>query len=168
MYLKYDNMHTNRIFNALICINNHANSCIIACYQGGDELFIFSNEFYILTRLVTQVFLCLSSHQIFWYKTWYLRWRKFFYSYSIPCPKLLPMETTNLSRVRSTTFLQSNAHHLITLLIQVFPWCWTDPPIAHELTSRDHPNYPTFFMASIISKVLEHHHHSIHDMGYEF
>ena len=28
MYLKYDNMHTNRIFNALDCINNHVNSCI--------------------------------------------------------------------------------------------------------------------------------------------
>ena len=27
MYLKYDNKHTNRIFNALICINNHVNSC---------------------------------------------------------------------------------------------------------------------------------------------
>ena len=28
MYLKYDNMHTNKIFNALICINNHVNLCI--------------------------------------------------------------------------------------------------------------------------------------------
>ena len=28
MYSQYDNMHTNRIFNALICINNHVNSCI--------------------------------------------------------------------------------------------------------------------------------------------
>ena len=27
MYLKYDNMHTNKIFNALNCINNHVNSC---------------------------------------------------------------------------------------------------------------------------------------------
>ena len=27
MYLKYDNMHTNRIFNALNCINDHVNSC---------------------------------------------------------------------------------------------------------------------------------------------
>ena len=27
MYLKYDNMHTNKIFNALIFINNHVNSC---------------------------------------------------------------------------------------------------------------------------------------------
>ena len=26
MHSKYDNMHTNRIFNALICINNHINS----------------------------------------------------------------------------------------------------------------------------------------------
>ena len=28
MYLKYDNMHTNGTFNALIYINNHVNSCI--------------------------------------------------------------------------------------------------------------------------------------------
>ena len=28
MHLKYDNMQTNRIFNALICINNQVNSCI--------------------------------------------------------------------------------------------------------------------------------------------
>ena len=28
MYSKYDNMHTNRIFNALNCINNHVNLCI--------------------------------------------------------------------------------------------------------------------------------------------
>ena len=28
MYLKYDNMHTNVIINAFICINNHVNSCI--------------------------------------------------------------------------------------------------------------------------------------------
>ena len=28
MYLKYDNMHTNRKINAFICINNHINSCI--------------------------------------------------------------------------------------------------------------------------------------------
>ena len=28
IYSQYDNMHTNRIFNALICINNHVNSCI--------------------------------------------------------------------------------------------------------------------------------------------
>ena len=28
MHLKYDNMHTNRIFNDLNCINNHINSCI--------------------------------------------------------------------------------------------------------------------------------------------
>ena len=28
MYIKYDNMHTNGIINALICINNHVNSCI--------------------------------------------------------------------------------------------------------------------------------------------
>ena len=27
MYLKYDNMHTNVIINAVICINNHVNSC---------------------------------------------------------------------------------------------------------------------------------------------
>ena len=28
IYLKYDNMHTFRIINAFICINNHVNSCI--------------------------------------------------------------------------------------------------------------------------------------------
>ena len=28
MYLKYDNMHTNELFNAIICINNHLNSCM--------------------------------------------------------------------------------------------------------------------------------------------
>ena len=28
MYLKYDNMHTYEIVNALIYINNHVNSCI--------------------------------------------------------------------------------------------------------------------------------------------
>ena len=28
MHLKYDNMLTNGIFNALICINNHVNSII--------------------------------------------------------------------------------------------------------------------------------------------
>ena len=28
MYLKYDNMYTNGIINAFICINNHVNSCI--------------------------------------------------------------------------------------------------------------------------------------------
>ena len=27
IYLKYDNMHTNRTFNAFNCINNHVNSC---------------------------------------------------------------------------------------------------------------------------------------------
>ena len=27
IHLKYDCMHTNRIFNSLICINNHVNSC---------------------------------------------------------------------------------------------------------------------------------------------
>ena len=34
MHSKYDNMHTNGMFNALICINNH----VIACYHepGGD------------------------------------------------------------------------------------------------------------------------------------
>ena len=28
MHSKYDNMHTNGIFNALISINNHVNLCI--------------------------------------------------------------------------------------------------------------------------------------------
>ena len=29
IYSKYDNMHENRIFYALICFNNHIISCII-------------------------------------------------------------------------------------------------------------------------------------------
>ena len=28
MHSKYDNMHSKGIFNALVCINNHVNSCI--------------------------------------------------------------------------------------------------------------------------------------------
>ena len=28
MHSKYNNMHTSGIFNTLICINNHVNSCI--------------------------------------------------------------------------------------------------------------------------------------------
>ena len=28
IHSQYDNMHTNGIFNALICINNRVNSCI--------------------------------------------------------------------------------------------------------------------------------------------
>ena len=28
IYLKYDNMHTFRVINAFICINNHVNSFI--------------------------------------------------------------------------------------------------------------------------------------------
>ena len=28
MHSKYDNMHTNRIFNTLNCINNHVNLCM--------------------------------------------------------------------------------------------------------------------------------------------
>ena len=33
--LKYDNMHTFGIINALICINNHVNSCINSMLSGG-------------------------------------------------------------------------------------------------------------------------------------
>ena len=36
MQLKYDNMHTNGIFNALICVNNHVNSCINCILSGGQ------------------------------------------------------------------------------------------------------------------------------------
>ena len=35
MHLKYDYMHTNRIFNVLICINNHVNpytNCMLSHY----------------------------------------------------------------------------------------------------------------------------------------
>ena len=34
MYLKYDNMHTNVIINAFICIDNHVNSCIKCMLSG--------------------------------------------------------------------------------------------------------------------------------------
>ena len=34
MHSKYDNMHTNRIFNALNYINNHVNSCINSMLSG--------------------------------------------------------------------------------------------------------------------------------------
>ena len=33
IYLKYDNMHTMGVINVFICINNHVNSCINACYH---------------------------------------------------------------------------------------------------------------------------------------
>ena len=35
MYSKYDNMYTNGIYNAFICINNHVNSfinCMLSIY----------------------------------------------------------------------------------------------------------------------------------------
>ena len=41
MHLKYDNMNTSRIFNALICINNHVNSCInciLLCIENIGDL----------------------------------------------------------------------------------------------------------------------------------
>ena len=45
IYLKYDNMHTNRIINAFICINNHVNSFIKCMLSGirtdqSSELFL--------------------------------------------------------------------------------------------------------------------------------
>ena len=36
MHSKYDSMHNNEIFYALICINNHVNSC----YQGYPRIHI--------------------------------------------------------------------------------------------------------------------------------
>ena len=46
--LKYDYMHTNRIFNALNYINNHINSFIIAYYQL-IEIIIFNALNFILS-----------------------------------------------------------------------------------------------------------------------
>ena len=40
MFQIYDKLHTNGIINALICINNHVNSCI-KCMLSGRQL-IFS------------------------------------------------------------------------------------------------------------------------------
>ena len=37
MYLKYDNMQKNKIFNALISINNHLNSCTNCMLLGSGE-----------------------------------------------------------------------------------------------------------------------------------
>ena len=34
IYLKYDNMHIIRTFNAFNCINNHVNSCIHSMLSG--------------------------------------------------------------------------------------------------------------------------------------
>ena len=36
MHSKYDNMHKNKLFNALIYINN----CIITCYQAPSLIFL--------------------------------------------------------------------------------------------------------------------------------
>ena len=47
MHSKYDNMNTNGIFNALICINNHVNSCIKCMLSTTQGLKKFSVEFYI-------------------------------------------------------------------------------------------------------------------------
>ena len=37
MYLKYDDMYTNVILNAFICINNHINSCIKCMLSSRDD-----------------------------------------------------------------------------------------------------------------------------------
>ena len=44
MYLKYDNMHTNGIINALIYINNHVNSCI--------NCMLSVNKYYLVDRVI--------------------------------------------------------------------------------------------------------------------
>ena len=46
MHSKYDNMHTNKIFNALICNNDHVNSC--ANFMLSGEKF-FYHRFLMLT-----------------------------------------------------------------------------------------------------------------------
>ena len=38
MHSKYDNMHTNGMFYALFCINNHALYVQIACYHPPHRL----------------------------------------------------------------------------------------------------------------------------------
>ena len=40
MYLKYDNMHTNRIFTVFICTNNHVNSCTNYILSVDDNKFV--------------------------------------------------------------------------------------------------------------------------------
>ena len=49
MHSKYDNMHTNRIFNALNCINNHVNSCMNCMLAVRNEFSMKSciNMFYL-------------------------------------------------------------------------------------------------------------------------
>ena len=50
MHSKYDNMHKNRMFYVLICINN----CIIACYQvpSPRPYFAMSHYFYTIAPLI--------------------------------------------------------------------------------------------------------------------
>ena len=43
MYSKYDNMHTNRIFNALNCINNHVTSCINCMLSMGFNSYLYTH-----------------------------------------------------------------------------------------------------------------------------
>ena len=52
MHLNYDNMHQNRIFYALICINK----CIISCYQDYKNLFLdYDDLCFNLFRKVSDV-----------------------------------------------------------------------------------------------------------------
>ena len=51
MHSKYDNMHTNRIFNVLNCINNHVNSCINCMLSVGSEARIVEEEASVLPEL---------------------------------------------------------------------------------------------------------------------
>ena len=41
MHSKYDNMHKNRIFNALNYINNHINSFINCMLSGGNLKYLY-------------------------------------------------------------------------------------------------------------------------------
>ena len=43
MQSKYNNMHTNRIFNVLNCINNNVNLCINCMLLGGMQSVRLSN-----------------------------------------------------------------------------------------------------------------------------
>ena len=56
IYLKYYNMHTFRIINTFICINNHVNSCI------NSMLSIYLSDFsYFFHVGVFFIYLCIGD-----------------------------------------------------------------------------------------------------------
>ena len=48
IYLKYDNMHTFRVINAFICINNYVNSCIDRMLSHTFVCFQLLHNFFLL------------------------------------------------------------------------------------------------------------------------